>query len=155
MVMRFLLIKIFILFQFQLYANGSWVKDLSFDNIDIWKNGSKRISVEVKNNKNKLENYNKEKVQEYLARRNKILKYADFSNFQTSSLKFQKNKDEIRIDNNGSYLNSRSVKTFFKEIHILSKNKSIITMITSQKKLTKEDINDFKKKLNYIEETNK
>lgn len=146
---------IFILFSLQIFAATSWQKDLSFDHFDIWKNGEKRLSVEVKKQKNKIQKYDKEKVENYLERRNKILKYADFSNFITESLKVERSYKKVKIESSGTYTNSRNAKIFYKELHTLFPNKTMILMITSPTELTKEDLEEFDKKVKFVQGRNK
>ncbi len=133
-------------------SNQEWVHDFSFDNIQVWKKGRMRLTVEVKTQVNKLSNYNKDNIEEYLKSRNSILKFADFRNFKTTPASFKKNEKEIIIDKNGQYTNSRNKTINFKERHILYPKMSIISMISSNKELTKEDIKDFDEKLAYVME---
>ncbi|EPZ51228.1 hypothetical protein M902_2995 [Bacteriovorax sp. BAL6_X] len=132
--------------------NLTWDLDISFDNIQVWKKSHKRLTVEDKNSNNKIENYTKEKIRKYLDQRNKILKYSDFSDFKTDSLKFTKKKDYIHLYKLGSYQNSRAKKIYLAEIHRLYKDRTIITMLSSEKKLTKEDIKDLKLKFQFVTE---
>lgn len=155
MIERVFQFTILILFSLQIFAATSWQKDLSFDHLDIWKNGDKRLSVEVKKQKNKIQKYDKEKVENYLEKRNKILKYADFSNFITESLKVDRSYKKVKIESSGTYTNSRNAKIFYKELHTLFPNKTMVLMITSPTELTKEDLDEFDKKVKFIQGSNK
>ncbi|MFG1498891.1 hypothetical protein ABMA70_01695 [Halobacteriovorax sp. XZX-3] len=153
---RAIIITLLLLFNFTGQANKNqdleWEHDFSFDNIQVWKNSHKRLTVEDKNSSNKIENYNKEKIRKYLDQRNKILKYSDFSQFKTESLDFTKKKNYIQVYKLGSYKNSRSKTIYLAEIHRLYKNRTIITMLSSEKKISKSDIKDLNEKFKFVTE---
>lgn len=153
---RAILLTMFLLFGHLAYASNNqnlkWVHDFSFDNIQVWKNSHKRLSIEDKKANNKIEKYTKEKIRKYLDQRNKVLKYSDFSNFQTDSLEFTKKKDYIQLYKLGSYQNSRAQKIYLAEIHRLYKDRTVITMLSSEKKLTKADIKDLNSKFQFVTE---
>lgn len=133
-------------------SESKWIHDLSYDGIQVWKNGQKRLTVEVRNKKNKLEQYNKVKIEQYLKKRDELLKYADFTNFKTQDLKISTKKDYVKIVKLGSYTNSRGKIIYYREIHHLQKNKSFITMFTSESSLTRLDINEMDGKFKYVME---
>ncbi|MGI4992848.1 hypothetical protein ACRXCV_09475 [Halobacteriovorax sp. GFR7] len=153
---RAILLTFFLLFGQLAYAsdnqNLTWVHDFSFDNIQVWKKSHKRLSVEDKKANNKIEKYTKEKIRKYLDQRNKVLKYSDFSDFKTDSLDFTKKKNYIQLYKIGSYQNSRAKKIYLAEIHRLYKDRTVITMLSSEKKLTKADIKDLNSKFQFVTE---
>ncbi|WP_419172087.1 hypothetical protein [Halobacteriovorax sp.] len=95
------------------------------------------------------------KARSYFSKRDKLLSYADFSNFKQQHLELKRNKKSLEFSRSGSYLNSRDKKIYYHEQYVLTATHKIIVILTSPKQISAIERSEVSNRLREIrKETN-